>query len=192
LSGWISELKAGQSAQGPLPWEGYAQLRGKFARGLAFERAMVAELRADAALPRAQRRWLRDFIAPRIETSVGVAKEGQPGVRYADVLVIETQPASGQPPRVESFSFKSRDLRWLDDTALTTQMKADANAALRYYGETLNIRRPSLKYLGPEVQVQRVRLIYEGGALRPGDLDALKSAVPAVQRAVHGVEVLVQ
>ncbi|MBN1208978.1 MAG: hypothetical protein JXB05_29240 [Myxococcaceae bacterium] len=111
--GRLSELKAGERAKGPLRWEGYEWLRGRFARGLAFERSMVALLRADAALPRAQRLWLRDFVDPRIETCVGVAKEGQPGVRFADVLVIERQPPAGQPPRVESFSFKSRDLHIL-------------------------------------------------------------------------------
>jgi len=57
---------------------------------------MVFLLRADAALPQAQRLWLRDFAEPRIETSVGVAKEGQAGVRFVDVLVSErkTQRAS--------------------------------------------------------------------------------------------------
>jgi hypothetical protein len=190
--GRLSELKTGKKAEGPLPWEGYERLRGRFARGLAFERDMVALLRADAALPRAQRLWLRDFVDPRIETSVGVAEKGQPGVRFADVLVIERQPPAGQPPRVESFSFKSRDLSLLDEKALRAQMKADASEALGYYGETLNILRPSLKYLGPNVQARRVRLIYEGGKLRPKAESRLKEAVEKVERDVEGVEVLVQ
>jgi hypothetical protein len=145
-----------------------------------------------AALPRAQRRWLRDFVEPLIETYVGVAKEGQPGVRFADVLVIEKQPPAGQPPRVESFSFKSRDLSLLNEDALTAQMRADAKDALGYYGETLNIRRDTLKYLGPAVQVRRVRLIYEGGALKPKNLDTLKKAENRVKGEVKGVEVLFQ
>lgn len=190
--GRLSELKAGEKAKGPLRWEGYERLRGWFARGLAFERTMVALLRADAALPQAQRLWLRDFVDPRIETCVGVAKEGQSGVRFADVLVIERQPSVGQPPRMESFSFKSRALSLLDEKALATQMTADASDALRYYGETLNIRRPVLKYLGPEVQIQRVRLVYEGGKLKPKNLDELQRAVKRVQGDVRGVEVLVQ
>lgn len=190
--GRLSELKVGSKAKGPLAWEGYEWLRGRFARGLAFERIMLALLRADAALPRAQRFWLKDFVDPLIETCVGVAKEGQPGVRFADVLVIERQPPAGQPPRVESFSFKSRDLSLLKGEALEAQMIADARDALRYYGETLNIRRPSLKYLGPEVRVRRVRLVYEGGELKPQNADALKQAVPEVQREVRGVEVLFQ
>jgi len=191
-AGRLSELKAGEKANGPLQWEGYQRLRGWFARGMAFERIMVALLRADAALPRAQRFWLRDFVDPRIETCVGVAKEGQPGVRFADVLVIERQPPAGQPPRVESFSFKSRDLSLLEEKALTRQMTADASEALRYYGETLNIRRRVLKYLGPEVQIRRVRLIYEGGELKPTEIDVLKAAVEETRKAVPGVEVLVQ
>jgi hypothetical protein len=190
--GRLSGLKAGKKAQGPLSWESYEWLRGQFARGLAFERVMVALLRADAALPRAQRFWLRDFVDPLIETCVGVAKEGQPGVRFADVLVIERQPPAGQPPRVESFSLKSRDLSLLKGEALEAQMIADARDALRYYGETLNIRRRVLKYLGPEVQIRRVRLVYEGGELKPQNADALKQAVSEVQKEVRGVEVLFQ
>ncbi|WP_224365092.1 hypothetical protein [Hyalangium versicolor] len=189
--GRLSELKAGEKAKGPLRWESYEWLRGRFARGLAFERVMVALLRADAALPLAQRVWLKDFIDPLIETTVGVAKEGQPGVRFADVLVIERQPPAGQSPRVESFSFKSRDLSLLDGEALEAQMIADARDALRYYGESLNIRRRVLKYLGSEVQIRRVRLVYEGGELKPRNLDVLQKAVPAVQKKVRGVEVLI-
>jgi len=190
--GRLSELKAGKKAQGPLSWESYEWLRGRFARGMAFERVMVALLRADAALPRAQRFWLRDFVDPLIETTVGVAKEGQPGVRFADVLVIERQPPAGQPPRVESFSFKSRNLSVLETDDLAAQMVADARDALRYYGETLDIRRSVLKHLGPEVQIRRVRLIYEGGDLKPKDPDVLKEAVDKVRDKVKGVEVLVQ
>lgn len=188
----LTQLEKGQKVEGPLRWEGYERMRGLFARGLAFERIMATLLRADAALPRAQRVWLQDFNEPRIETYVGVAKEGQPGVRYADMLVIEQRPPAGQPPRVESLSFKSRDLRLLDEEVLEAQMKADATAALKYYGETLNIRRPSLKYLGPKVQVRRVRLVYEGGAFMPESLDMLKNVVPIVQEQIRGVEVLVQ
>ncbi len=154
---------------------------------------MVALLRADAALPQAQRVWLKDFNQPRIETYVGVAKEGQPGVRFADVLVIEQQPPAGQPPRVESFSFKSRDFSSvLDEKPLTARMITDASEALRYYGETLNIRRPSLKYLGPQVPVQRVHLIYEGGELKPARPGVQEAAVEQTRNAVPGVEVLVQ
>ncbi|WP_224362070.1 hypothetical protein [Hyalangium versicolor] len=188
----LSELAKGQTAEGPLRWEPYERMRGLFARGLAFERAIVALLRADAALPPAQRLWLRDFNDPRIETYVGVAKEGQSGVRFADVVVIERQPPAGQPPRVESFSFKSRDLSLLNDEALEAQMTADARDALRYYGETVNIRRPSLKYLGPKVQIRRVLLVYEGGALKPEGAKRLKAVVGRVQGKIKGVEVLVQ
>ena len=38
-----------------------------------------------------------------------------PGLRYADVLVIEEGGTGGQPRRVETFSFKSRDLSQLGD-----------------------------------------------------------------------------
>jgi hypothetical protein len=165
-------------------------MRGLFARGLAFERMMVSLLRADAALPRATRRFLQDFNSPRIEVNVGVAKQSTPGVRFADVLVIEGEPPAGQTPRVETFSFKSRDLSLLEPKVLVAQMVADASEALRYYGETLDIRRPSLKHLGPEVPVQRIRLIYEGGELKPGKAGELVTAVQKAQDQVKGVEVL--
>jgi hypothetical protein len=185
----LVEIEQGQAVKPPLRWEGYEKMRGQFARGLAFERVMVSLLRADAALPRAMRRFLQDFNRPRIETNVGVAKQGVDGVRYADVLVIEAEPPAGQPPRVESFSFKSRDLSLLKEKALAAQMVADASEALRYYGETLNILRKSLKR---RVQVQRVRLIYEGGTLQPAGAGIWEAAAIEAQDAVKGVEVLVQ
>ncbi|WP_257461749.1 hypothetical protein [Archangium lipolyticum] len=188
----LGELKQGRAEKPPLAWEGYEKMRGLFARGLAFERLMVSLLRADAALPRAMRRFLRDFDTPRIETNVGVAKQGTEGVRFADVLVIEEQPPAGQTPRVETFSFKSRDLSPLRPKPLAAQMIADASDALRYYGGTLDIRRPSLQHLGPQVLVQRVRLIYEGGTLAPRDASTLAAVVNNTRGAVKGVEVLFQ
>ncbi|XXF77277.1 hypothetical protein P2318_30130 [Myxococcaceae bacterium GXIMD 01537] len=191
FEGRLGELRQGKPVKPPLGWEGYGHVRGQFARGLVFERAMVALLRADASLPRTRRRFLQDFENPRIEANVGVAKPGIPGVRFADVLVIEEGSHSG-PPRVETFSFKSRDLVPLSDKALEAQMIADASEALRYYGEKLNIRRPSLHLRDSQVRVHRVRLIYEGGALKPKKLDALKSAMRETETEVRGVEVLIQ
>ena len=144
-------------------------MRGLVNRGLAFERDMAKLLREDAALPRTQRRFLQDFNEPRVETYVGVWKP-EAGLRFADVLVIERKPLPGQPPRVETFSFKSRDLALLKPAPLAAQLIADAREALTHYGETQDIRRPSLQPLvseGSEVLVQRVRLIYEGGDLKP-------------------------
>ncbi len=185
----LGELKRGMEVEGPLRWEAYERMWGWFARGLAFERLMVEVLRADARLPRGERRFLGNFDRPRIETYVGVWKPGS-GLRYADVLVIETSELAGGPPRVETFSFKSRDLSGLGEDALRARMIEDAREALGYYGETLDIRRPGLKL---RVEVQRVRLIYEGGgALMPKDVDVLKKAVTTTQEKVPGVEVLFQ
>jgi hypothetical protein len=167
---------------------------GWFSRGLAFERLMVALLKADALLPRSQRRFLADFHQPRIETYVGVWKPGR-GLRYADVLVIEEGGLTGQPPRVETFSFKSRDLALLDEISLKAQMIADAREALEKYGETLDIRRGSLQPLlrqSSVVAVQRVRLVYEGGPLKPGKAEDLKAAVSETRSEVPGVQVLFQ
>ncbi|WP_375743708.1 hypothetical protein NR800_37490 [Corallococcus interemptor] len=181
-----AEIKQGIAEKGPLKWAGYQLVRDRYARGLAFERKMVALLEADAALPRAQRRWLKDFDRPRIATHVGVAKVD---LRFADVLVIEDGPAAGATPRVETFSLKSRDLSQFGAEALTAQMIEDASAALRYYGETLNIRRSGIEQTA---QIQRVRLIYEGGKLKPADPKASRAAVRDAQNEVEGVEVSFQ
>ena len=144
--------------------------------------------------PRAERRFLGDFDKPRVETQVGVRKPDS-GLRYADVLVIEDGALGGRPRRVETFSFKSRELSGLKYEALETQMIEDASEALRYYGETLDIRRGSLHSLlpgGSEVQVPRVRLIYEGDELMPTDVNMLQRAVDATESAVPGVEVVFQ
>ncbi len=185
----LAELEQDKSTEGPLRWQAYERMRGAFARGLAFERAMVELLRADANLPLARRQWLKGFNQPRIEVHVGVSKEGVPGIRFADVLVIEERPPTGQAPRVETFSFKSRNLRPLKGEPLEDQIEADARAAVGYYGGKLDIRRPSLK--GP-VQIQRVRLVYQGGRLLPEDMDDMEDAVSEAKKSVPGVEVLVQ
>ncbi|ADO70229.1 hypothetical protein [Stigmatella aurantiaca] len=117
---------------------------------------------------------------------MGVAKAD---LRFVDVLVIEEGPAAGPRPRVETFSFKSRDLRFLEQRELATQMVADAAAALRYYGETVRIRRPGLRL---EVRVQRVRLVYEGNQLKPKKVGVLEAALDAIREEVDGVEVVVQ
>ena len=123
------------------------------------------------------------------------SRPDMPGIRYADVLVIEERPPAGQPPRVETFSFKSRDLSGLKKDALKAQMVEDASEALHKYGGTLDIRRGSLQFLlpgGGDVPVQRVRLVYEGAALKPTQVDNLDAFVTAAEEAVPGVEVLFQ
>jgi hypothetical protein len=181
-----TRVRRGRTLEPPLKWEGYQQMRGLWLRGLAFERDMAKLLRDDAALPRAQRRFLQDFEAPLVETYVGVRKPTT-DLRFADVLVIEQKPLPGQPPRVETFSFKSRDFSGLKAEAMEAQMKADAREALRKYGGTLEIRRPGLE---GHVDVQRVRLVYEGGKLKPMDPREQKRAVNRATAAVPGVEVL--
>jgi hypothetical protein len=138
-----AEIKQDTATKGPLEWAGYQAMRDRYARGLAFEKTLVAMLEADAALPRAQRRWLRDFDQPHIETHVGVAKADRATrTCWSSRSLV---PLSNQSPRVETFSLKSRDLRTLKVDPLTTQIVADAKAALAYYGETLSIRRPGLE-----------------------------------------------
>ncbi|HLK99253.1 MAG TPA: hypothetical protein VK539_01665 [Myxococcaceae bacterium] len=187
FEGRLQELKAGSSTKAPLTWLSYERMRGVFARGLAFERFMVGLLREDAALPRAQRRWLQDFNEPRIETNVGMTKDGVAGIRYADVLIIENQPPAGQPPRVETLSFKSRNLAPLDRDILGEQVATDARDALRHYAGEVNILRKSLRL---RVRIQRVRLVYEGGDLKPRDLKNWKAAVKDAKQRYADIEVL--
>ncbi|WPB72719.1 hypothetical protein KYC5002_27065 [Archangium violaceum] len=190
----LGEVKEGKAAEGPLKWEGYERMRGWFARGLAFERTMVKLLQEDAKKPRAERRFLGDFDKPRVEANVGVRKPG-PGLRYADALVIEEGELGGRPRRVETYSFKSRDLSGLKYEELKAQLIGDAKEALGKYGEMLDIRRESLQSLlheGGEVPVQRVRLFYEGGELKPTNVDMLREAVDETKGKVPAVEVLFQ
>ncbi|QAT85483.1 hypothetical protein EJ065_3923 [Corallococcus coralloides] len=182
----LQEIQSGADVKGPLKWAGYQEMFAHYARGMAFEKAMVTLLEKDAALPRAQRRWLGDFDQPRVKTHVGVMKSD---LRFADVLVIEERPAPGTSPRVETFSFKSRDLSQFEIKALTAQMSEDASAALSYYGETLKIRRPGMQM---EVRVQKVRLIYEGGQFKPRDTGDLVRALMNTRDTVEGVEVVFQ
>ncbi|WNG31670.1 hypothetical protein F0U62_22535 [Cystobacter fuscus] len=189
-----TKAKKGRTVEPPLQWDGYQRMRGLVTRGLKFERTMAEVLRADAALPRAQRRFLGDFDKPRVEWYVGVWKPTS-GLRFVDVLIIEEGPFSGRTPRVETISFKSRDMSMLKDNALAAQMIEDANQARGYYGETLDIRRPSLKPLtggSSQVPIQRVRLIYEGGDLKPRDINVLERARNRAELRVKGVEILVQ
>jgi hypothetical protein len=125
---------------------------------------------------------------------VGVRKPTT-GLRYADVLIIEESGLAGRPPRVETFSFKSRDLSQMEVQALAAQMIEDATEALHKYGGTLDIRRSSLQSLfskSREVPVQRVYLVYEGGALIPEDTGVLREAANVAKNKVPGVGVLFQ
>ncbi|MCY1082676.1 hypothetical protein [Archangium lansingense] len=192
--GRLREIKQGKAAEAPLHWAPYERMRGWFARGLAFERLMVELLEADALRPRAARRFLVAFVKPRILRSVGVWKP-ESGLRYVDVLVIEEGGPTGAPPRVETFSFKSRDLSLLKGRALVAQMIEDAREALQKYGGMLDIRRDSLQRLlrgGSDVSVQRVRLVYEGGDLKPHEPAILDAAVREAESEIPGVEVLFQ
>ena len=155
---------------------------------------MVKVLRADAELPRAERRFLGDFDKPRVETYVGVRKPGT-GLCFADVLVIEEGGGAGGPPRVETFSFKSREFLGLGRDALASRMMEDAREARRKYGEMVDIRRDSLQPLlreGSSVPVQRVRLVYESGDLKPRQIFGLNRILESVEAVIPGVEVLFQ
>ncbi|TQF09876.1 hypothetical protein FJV41_42405 [Myxococcus llanfairpwllgwyngyllgogerychwyrndrobwllllantysiliogogogochensis] len=181
----LKEIQDGDAVKGPLLWEGYQGMRDRYARGMAFERKMVAILEEDAAKPRAERTWLKDFDEPQIETHVGVSKVD---LRYADVLVIEKRPTPGQPPRVETFSFKSRNLAVLGEDALPVQVRTDASNAMKYYGGTLKIVRDGMRQ---QAEVKRVRLVYEEKGLLPEDTKLFTRSATDAQKRTR-VEVLSQ
>ncbi|HEX5749378.1 MAG TPA: hypothetical protein VFZ09_24330 [Archangium sp.] len=111
---------------------------------------------------------------------LGVWARDRPGARHGDLgAAVPGHDARGLQ--------KSRDFSGMDYGAVRAQMIADARAALAYYGETLNIRRPGLE---GRVKVRRVRLIYEGGALKPRDERIMREALHATKATVPGVEVL--
>jgi|GEM_PF-3573354 len=182
----LGELLEGLPVRGPLKYFAYVRMRASYAQGLAFERKMVALLMEDAARPRAERRWLKDFDQPRIETHVGLAKAD---LRFADVLVIEEGPSAGPRPRVETFTFKSRDLSRMKLTELTAQLAADAHDALMYNGETLRIRHPGMEM---EAQVQRASLIYERSDQKPVAPAVWKEAAELVMGRLTGAELSLQ
>jgi hypothetical protein len=70
----------------------------------------------------------------------------------------------------------------------------DAREALRYDGGMLNIRRRTLNPKGglAQAQMQRGRLVYERGDLKPGDLDTCRAVADEAERQVSGVEVLLR
>ena len=116
------KVKEGRELQPPLKWDGYQRMQETLLRGLRFERGRAQVLSDEAALPRAQRHFLQDFDSPRVEMYVGV-KKPESGLRFADVLVLEQKPPAIQPPRVETFSFKSRDF-----SAMESQGHGSADA----------------------------------------------------------------
>ena len=66
---------------------------------------------------------------------------------------------------------------------------------MTYYGETLDVRRSSLKSRlnGPStVPVLRVRLVYEGGEFRPPAVARAEEIMSLTQKSVPGVEVFIQ
>src|ERR1044072_7912409 len=103
------------------------------------------------------------------------------------MLVVLTDGPSLRPRASEKMGkveFKGRDLVLLEDDVLAGQMKADASEGPRDYGGTVNIRRRVLCLFDKQVPVQRVRLIYESGALKPEDVNTLNAAVRKAQGKV--------
>jgi len=190
----VASMKRAQAAGQDVPkpprtWESYRRFRADLQRGLDYESRRVAMLQAEAAKPPEQRTLLKDFRRPRVVRNAGVRKAD---LRYADVLVIEREVTPGQPPRVETFSFKSRSLKSMMPQEVQAQAMADARDAMRYYGGTLDLRTPSLGLRGTPLRVAKVHLVYDAGFM-PSDakLPRLKNILNAVHNKT-GVEVRIE
>ena len=136
------------SVKPPLSWSPYEALWDTFTRGLKYQRARTAALRNLAEI--------RGFSKPHIQANAGVFKAD---LRYADVLIIETDPT--RPLRVEAYSFKSRTFRGMNQEQVEALLAADARNALKYYGGELDIRTPALGLRGRPVKVDKVHLRYD-------------------------------
>ncbi|HLL55086.1 MAG TPA: hypothetical protein VK447_16135, partial [Myxococcaceae bacterium] len=173
------------SVKPPFWWWSYESFRDLFRAAIEYQRVRTAALLADAAKTPGQRSLLRDFNRPVIQPNAGVRKVD---LRFADVLVIEKETARGQPPRVETFSFKRRDFTKMEPGEWQESLRADARDAMRYYGGVLDIRTPSLGLRGQPATVAKVHLVYDA-RLRPViDAEALKPFLDFVAKQA-GVEV---
>ncbi|WP_395841741.1 hypothetical protein [Cystobacter fuscus] len=102
--------------------------------------------------------------------------------------LLEQLPSLG--PALEARGIKpsaltERDFAWSDLGRGLARAGKDA----------LDIRRDSLRPLlrkGSKVSIQRIRLIYEGGELKPKNVADLDAAVREAESTVPGVEVLFQ
>jgi len=137
------------SVKPPLKWTEYESLRDTYARGIRYQQARVTALLSDAIR-------LRGFRKPRIQQNSGVFKAD---LRYADALVIETDVRPGEVPRVETFSFKSRNFTAMNAKAVKAQLEAYALEAQKYYGGELDIRTPGLGMRGQPIRVAKVHLV---------------------------------
>jgi hypothetical protein len=158
-----------RSVKPPYDWPGYQTVRDNFARGIQYQRTRVAALRAEAKLT--------GFSKPHIQSNAGVLKND---LRYADALVIETDP--GKPLRVETYSFKSRGFQRVNADEARAQLMADARDATKHYGGEIDIRTPGLGMRGKPVKVDKVHLVYDGD-FRPLD----PKAWGTLQNLVKGV-----
>jgi len=155
----LTEMEAAEAASklesvdSPRSWSSYQTLRNTFERGIKYQRARTAALRAQAANGQ-----LPGFSQPHIQANAGVIKVD---LRFADVIIIERQVVPGQPPRVETYSFKSCDFKLLDIEEARALIRAHARDAVRYYGGELDIRTPEVGMRGERVKVTKAHLVYD-------------------------------
>ena len=187
-----AELEQGKAVKGPLRWEGYERMRGRFARGLAFERAMVELLRADAA-PAAGAAPVAQGLQPAAHRDArgrGEAGRARPALRGR----ARHRGAAARGPAASRGDLQLQEPRPLPAGGRSLD-DADARrtraSALDYYGGTLDIRRPSLKQ--PGRGAARSALSTRAANSCPRSAGRLRgSRERSCKEDVPGVEVLVQ
>jgi hypothetical protein len=154
--------------QPPLVWERYRVVKGDFQRGVDFERGVSQAMQQEAALPPAERKLVpKDMHKPRVDSNVGVDREGADTLRYSDQVVVdEASLKPGLQPRVDAFSNKSRDFTRMARKEALAQVVADIREVLTKYGGVLEIRRPGHPLFGRKVRVSRVYLVYDARVAR--------------------------
>lgn len=152
----------------PLTWPGYQVFRTRFQNAMTFQAEVSAWLRGELKLPPAARRMLREMKQPRIDTNVGLMREGRTSVSYVDDLAVDEATLKSNMPRVESVSTKQRDFNRMSRDDAAEQVRIDGEEALTKYGGVVEVRRKGHALFERRVTISRVHLVYDE-ALVPKD-----------------------
>jgi len=179
----IEQFERGQRAtrpKNPLGWEAYKGFKETVERGTEYGRHISTVLQEELTLPPKQRTLLPSFSKARVDSSVGVAKDGFENTLFVDHMVIDMESiGEGKTPHVECFSDKSRAFKKMTEKNLERAVAQDIDELKAKYGSPLEIRRPGHPLFGKKVDVSRLHLVY--------DLEGAKDYEDAIRRAAGEV-----
>jgi hypothetical protein len=141
-------------------------------------------------------RWIRErrevghFVAVGGVDAALALHEARGNVARAQALLSRARPGSTGSPSAGSGAYRGAGqvAPGADDAARASHEVAGRAGSLASLVDSVH----SLLSGSSEVPVQRVRLVYEGGKLKPSQVADLDVAVEAVKERVPGVEVLWQ